>query len=123
MHPCVLPRGGDVGGAVVVEARKTRGRAGVRAFHRVHPPPWAHLLRGDRANHWPPGFCLRASYAPRMRSSGTSTRLMPLKLKSNSMRYVGGSAEARSTIVPSASCTFWLKVTPLIVRPLRFTFT
>jgi hypothetical protein len=26
-------------------------------------------------------------------------------------------------IVPSASCTFWLKVTPLIVRPLRFTFT
>jgi hypothetical protein len=26
-------------------------------------------------------------------------------------------------IVPSASCTFWLKATPLIVRPLRFTFT
>src|SRR2546426_9142442 len=58
-----------------------------------------------------------------MRSSGTSTRLMPLKLKSNSTRYVGGSAETRWTIVPSASCTFWLKATPLIVRPLRFTFT
>jgi hypothetical protein len=46
-----------------------------------------------------------------------------LKLKSNSTRYVGGSAETRWTIVPSASCTFWLKATPLIVRPLRFTFT
>src|SRR2546428_3338912 len=59
-----------------------------------------------------------------MRSSGTSTRLTPLKLKSNSTRYVDGSAETRWTIVPSASCTFWLKATPLIVRPLlRFTFT
>src|SRR5881409_4543274 len=54
---------------------------------------------------------------------GDSTRLTPLKLKSNSTRYVGGSAETRQTIVPSASCTFWLKATPLIVRPLRFTFT
>jgi hypothetical protein len=26
-------------------------------------------------------------------------------------------------MVPSASCTFWLKATPLIVRPLRLTLT
>jgi hypothetical protein len=58
-----------------------------------------------------------------MRSSETSTRLMPLKLKSSSTRYIGGSTATRWTIVPSASCTFRLKATPLIVRPLRFTFT
>src|SRR3989442_15686383 len=58
-----------------------------------------------------------------MRSSATSTRLTPLKLKSSSTRYTGGSAETCRTIVPSASCTFWLKATPWIVSPLRFTLT
>src|SRR5262249_48894162 len=61
-------------------------------------------------------------YARWMRSSRTSTRLTPLKLKSSSLRYVGGSAPVRWMTVPSDSCTFWLKATPLIVRPLRFTF-
>src|SRR4029453_14177851 len=76
-----------------------------------------HIVHGLRV---PPG---EQCYARRTRSSGTSTRLMPLKLKSSSTRYVGGSAAICWTIVPSASCTFWLKATPLIVRPLRFTFT
>src|SRR5213592_4321216 len=58
-----------------------------------------------------------------MRSSATSTRLTPLKLKSSSTRYTGGSAETCRTIVPRASCTFWLNPTPWIVSPLRFTLT
>src|SRR5205809_2375243 len=58
-----------------------------------------------------------------MRSSGTSTRLTPLKLKSSSTRYVAGSAETCRTIVASASWTFWLNATPWIVSPLRFTLT
>src|SRR5437016_3805266 len=58
-----------------------------------------------------------------MRSSATSTRLTPLKLKSSSTRYAGGSAETSRTIVPRASCTFWLNPTPWIVSPLRFTLT
>src|SRR5947208_168824 len=58
-----------------------------------------------------------------MRSSATSTRLTPLKLKSSSTRYAGGSAETCRTIVPRASCTFWLNPTPWIVSPLRFTLT
>src|SRR5437667_36728 len=58
-----------------------------------------------------------------MRSSATSTRLTPLKLKSSSTRYTGGSAETCRTIVPRASCTFWLNPTPWTVSPLRFTLT
>jgi hypothetical protein len=54
---------------------------------------------------------------------GVLHALDALELKSSSTRYAGGSTETRWTIVPSASCTFWLKATPLIVRPLRFTFT
>src|SRR5207245_3666556 len=91
-----------------------------------HTPllPDHNVLRGSRADRLRPSdTSLRPSYDGRMRSSGTSTRLTPLKLKSNSTRYIGGSAETRCMIVPGASCTFWLKATPLIVRPLRFTFT
>jgi len=46
-----------------------------------------------------------SSYPRWMRSSGTATRLMPLKLNSSSTRYTEGSAETCFTMVPSASCT------------------
>src|SRR5262249_49105963 len=79
---------------------------------RVHPSrPPRSLPDGNNATRV--GCVLR----------GSPPGLMPLKLKSSSTRYVGGSASIRWMIVPSASCTFWLKVMPLIVRPLRFTFT
>src|SRR2546425_3739580 len=58
-----------------------------------------------------------------MRSSATSTRLTPLKLKSSSTRYTGGSAETCRPLVPRAPGTFWLTPTPWIVSPLRFTLT
>src|SRR5437773_10175553 len=58
-----------------------------------------------------------------MRSSGTSTRLTPLKLNSSSTRYPGGSEETCCTTVPSAFWTFWLKWTPLMVRFERSTLT
>src|SRR5256886_4088347 len=56
-------------------------------------------------------------------SAATSPRWTTLKLRGSWTRYTGGSAETCRTIVPRASCTFWLNPTPWIVSPLRFTLT
>src|SRR6266545_6885652 len=58
-----------------------------------------------------------------IRSSGTSTRLTPLKLNRSSTLYTGGSEDTCCRIVPRAFCTFWLNETPWITRPDRSTVT
>ena len=80
-----------------VSATPPGRRFAEQGAHRAHLSSLATMsFRGSRADHsWSLGTSLRPSYDGRMRSSGTSTRLTPLKLKSNSTRYVGGSAETR----------------------------
>jgi HAMP domain-containing protein len=63
------------------------------------------------------------SHPGRMRSAGTSTRRMPLKLNRSSTSYTRGSADTRRTTVANTSRTFWLKCTPPIVTFDRSTLT
>src|SRR4029453_10901156 len=72
--------------------RCSRDRARCRSYSSDSPPLTPrHVLQVERF------------YVGRMRSSGTSTRLTPLKLNRSSTRYVEGSVEVCSSTVPRAS--------------------